>query len=146
MPTRRALLGAAVMNGTALAQPGGRLIRFVVPFAAGRHRHRGPLFAEDLSRALGAPVDNRPGMAGPLGADSVAKSAADGTEILDRTASVQMTNPFFYPSLLYNAGIDSTPVIHLAGLPNLLAENSRALIFSSSFGWDCAEAGPSGVA
>jgi tripartite-type tricarboxylate transporter receptor subunit TctC len=130
MPTRRAmLLGAATLaapalaTSRALAQPGGRPIRFVVPFAAGGGADIvARLFTEDLSRALGAPVviDNRPGMAGSLGADSVAKSAADGTNILICTPGVQMTNPFLYPSLPYNAETDFTPIIHLAELPNLL--------------------------
>lgn len=130
MPTRRAfLLGAATLaapalaTNTALAQPNGRAIRFVVPFAAGGGADIvARLFTEDLSRALGAPVviDNRPGMAGSLGADSVAKSAPDGTNILICTPGVQMTNPFLYPSLPYNAETDFTPVIHLAELPNLL--------------------------
>jgi tripartite-type tricarboxylate transporter receptor subunit TctC len=130
MPARRALLLGLAALATpalglecALAQPGGRPVRFVVPFAAGGGADIvARLFTEDLSRSLGVPVviDNKPGMAGSLGADSVAKSAADGTHILICTPGVQMTNPFLYPSLPYNAETDFTPVIHLAELPNLL--------------------------
>jgi tripartite-type tricarboxylate transporter receptor subunit TctC len=129
MPDRRHLLRAAALALPALAiyplraQPAGRAIRFVVPFAAGGGSDIvARLFAEDLTRALGASVviDNRPGMAGSLGADSVAKAAPDGTSILICTPGVQMTNPFLYPSLPYNAETDFAPIIHLAELPNLL--------------------------
>ncbi|MBO1075053.1 Bug family tripartite tricarboxylate transporter substrate binding protein [Roseomonas marmotae] len=129
MTTRRRLLQAAALAapalglGTARAQTGGRAIRFVVPFAAGGGSDVvARLFTEDLSRALGAPVviDNRPGMAGSLGADSVAKSPPDGTSIVICTPGVQMTNPFLYPALPYDAEKDFTPIIHLAELPNLL--------------------------
>jgi len=129
MPTRRSLLGTAALAAPALAtgrlraQPAGRPIRFVVPFAAGGGSDIvARLFTEDLSRALGAPVviDNRPGMAGSLGADSVAKAPPDGTSIVICTPGIQMTNPFLYPSLPYNAETDFTPIIHLAELPNLL--------------------------
>jgi tripartite-type tricarboxylate transporter receptor subunit TctC len=129
MPTRRSVLGAAALaipalrSGPSRSQPAGRPIRFVVPFAAGGGSDIvARLFSEDLARALGAPVvvDNRPGMAGSLGADMVAKAAPDGTSIVICTPGIQMTNPFLYSSLPYNAATDFTPIIHLAELPNLL--------------------------
>lgn len=129
MPTcRRSLLLAApallpVLAGRAVAQGGARPLRFVVPFAAGGGADIvARVFTEELSRSLGVPVvvDNRPGMAASIGADNVAKSPADGNTILICTPGVQMTNPFLYPALPYDAERDFAPVIHLAELPNLL--------------------------
>lgn len=124
---RRLLLAAPALlpalSGMAAAQGGSRPLRFVVPFAAGGGADIvARLFTEDLSRELGVAVvvDNRPGMAASIGADNVAKSPADGNTILICTPGVQMTNPFLYPSLPYDAEKDLAPVIHLAELPNLL--------------------------
>ena len=123
MGSAASLAAPAILTSAVRAQTAGRAVRFVVPFAAGGGADIvARLFTEDLSHALGAPVvvDNRPGMAGSLGADSVAKSAPDGASIVICTPGVQMTNPFLYPSLPYNAETDFTPIIHLAELPNLL--------------------------
>lgn len=120
---RRTILALPALAMPLIARAQSRPIRFIVPFAAGGGADIvARLFTDDLSRALGAPVvvDNRPGMAGSLGADAVAKAAPDGTTILIATPGVQMTNRFLYASLPYDPEKDFTPIIHLAELPNLL--------------------------
>ena len=44
----------------------------------------------------------------------------DGYTILICTPGVQMTNPFLYANLRYDAERDFTPIVHLAHLPNVL--------------------------
>ena len=57
-------------------------IKAIVPFAAGSATDQiGRAFAAKMSETLGQVivVDNKPGVNGMLGADAVAKSAADGS-------------------------------------------------------------------
>lgn len=129
MPSRRtvllASLAAAVpMQGAAQADiwP-SRPIRFVVPFTAGGGSDVVARFlAEELNRILKATViiENRAGQAGSIGADYVAKQPPDGYTMLICTPGIQMTNPFLYRSLPYDAARDFQPIIHLAELPNVL--------------------------
>ena len=87
-PTRRhALITAALLcSGGAWAQAYPiKPIRAVVPFAAGSATDQiGRAFAEKMSATLGQTIviDNKPGASGMLGADTVAKSPADGYTLL----------------------------------------------------------------
>ncbi|MEG1771569.1 MAG: tripartite tricarboxylate transporter substrate binding protein, partial [Comamonas sp.] len=68
-----------------------RPIRLVVPFAAGGANDlMARSAAEGASKVLGQPVviDNRPGAGGTVGADIVAKAAADGHTLLVSAAGV----------------------------------------------------------
>jgi tripartite-type tricarboxylate transporter receptor subunit TctC len=129
MPTtRRSLLAA---GGLALATPAPaqqaawptRPIRFIVPFApAGGSDIVARLLVEELSPRLGQPliVENRPGQAASLGAAHAAQQPPDGYTILICTPGVQMTNPFLYSNLPYDAERAFAPIVHIAHLPNLL--------------------------
>lgn len=105
-----------------------RFIRWVVPFAPGGGSDViARLLGEELTRILGQPlvIENKPGQAASIGADIVAKAAPDGYTILIATPGVQMTNPYLYASLPYDAEKGFAPIIHLAHLPNLMvAHNS----------------------
>src|SRR5258707_14465540 len=60
------------------AQPGGKVMRIVVPFAAGGAREGlARTFYRGFGAALGATpiIDNRPGAGGAIGTASVAKAA-----------------------------------------------------------------------
>ncbi|MGK7865478.1 Bug family tripartite tricarboxylate transporter substrate binding protein [Falsiroseomonas sp. E2-1-a4] len=128
--TRRTLLGIGAgltLTAPALAQGSApfpsRPIRFVVPFApAGGSDIVARLLAEELSSRLGQPlvVENRPGQAASVGAAHVAQQPPDGYTILICTPGVQMTNPFLYSNLPYDAERGFTPIVHIAHLPNIL--------------------------
>jgi tripartite-type tricarboxylate transporter receptor subunit TctC len=98
-------------------------VRIVVPFAAG-----GAIdiivraSAQQLSKELGQQtvIDNRPGAGGNIGADIVAKSAADGYTLVAGTSATHGVNPALYAKLPYDARRDFVPVAHIAGVPNVL--------------------------
>jgi tripartite-type tricarboxylate transporter receptor subunit TctC len=95
----------------------------VVPFApAGGSDIVARLLVEELSPRLGQPVivENRPGQAASVGAAFVAQQPPDGYTILIATPGVQMTNPFLYANLPYDAERGFTPIVHIAHLPNIL--------------------------
>lgn len=91
-------------------------IRIVVPFPPG-----GPVdfvartTGQKLTASLGQPivVDNRPGAAGIIGAELVAKSAPDGYTLLLTTGTMS-TTPFFYKKLPYDTVRDFLPVTMVA--------------------------------
>jgi tripartite-type tricarboxylate transporter receptor subunit TctC len=127
--TRRTLLAAAgiaaggLVPAHAQAPFPSRPIRLVVPFApAGGSDIVARLLVEELVPRLGQPiiVENRPGQAASVGAAHVAQQAPDGYTILIATPGVQMTNPFLYSNLPYDAERGFTPIVHIAHLPNIL--------------------------
>ena len=118
-----------------------RPVRFVVPFPPG-----GPtdfvarLIAQGLSKG-GQPfvVDNRAGAAGIIGADSLAKSPADGHSLLLTTGSTFATLPSLYASLPFDIKRDFSPILQVAKSPLILVthptsgiENPRDLISRES--------------
>jgi tripartite-type tricarboxylate transporter receptor subunit TctC len=114
------LTGASVAAADAFpAKP----VRIVVPFAAG-----GAIdiivraSAQQLSKDLGQQmvIDNRPGAGGNIGADIVAKSAADGYTLVAGTSATHSVNPSLYARMPYDARRDFVPIAHIAGVPNVL--------------------------
>lgn len=96
--SRRTLLGAATASLALSAAPWAaaqgfpaRPFRIIVPWSAGGSVDiAGRVVAEALHGALGQPgvVENMPGAAGTIGADQVAKAAADGHTLLVGTSSL----------------------------------------------------------
>ena len=84
------------------------------------------VLADKWSQVLGQPVtvDNKPGAGGNIGADFVAKSAADGSTLLIATVGTHAINPALYSVMPYNHVKDFTPVSFLASTPNLLVVNN----------------------
>jgi len=122
----------------ALSPYPSRPIRYVVPFAPG-----GPTdimsraIAERLAGSLGMPVvvDNRGGAGGSLGAQIVARAAADGHTLMIGHVGTHAINPALYPRLGYDPARDFQPVSLMATIPLVLvvnagvpAQNLKALI------------------
>jgi len=80
------LLAAALAAGQAAAQPAGpKVVRLVVPFAAGGSNDVvARAISQPLSRALGQSVvvENRPGANTLIGTELVARAPADGNTVL----------------------------------------------------------------
>jgi len=130
MPSRRKLLAAATLlalplaSGSAFAQSWPeKPIRIVVGFAPGGFTDvLARLIGQKLSERLNQPVvvDNKPGAAGTLGADLVAKAAPDGYTLLLAHSNSNSVAPSLYPKLPYNVLTDFTPIIPVANTPLLL--------------------------
>jgi tripartite-type tricarboxylate transporter receptor subunit TctC len=100
-----------------------RPIKYIVPFAAGGTTDiLGRMLGAKLSEALGQPVvvENRPGAAGALGVEMLAKSPPDGYTIGGGTISSHAINVSLYSKLPYDPIKDFTPITMLATLPNML--------------------------
>jgi tripartite-type tricarboxylate transporter receptor subunit TctC len=103
-----------------------RSIRLVVPFpAAGTTDILARAVAQKLTESLGQSVvvDNRPGAAGNIGSDLVAKSSPDGYTLLMGTVGTHAINPSLYSKMPYDHLKDFVPVVLVAGVPNVLVVN-----------------------
>ena len=125
----------ALACGTAAAQDfPSKPIRIVVPFPPGGSADvLARTIGIRLSSALGQPVvvDNKPGAGGILGADTVAKSPADGHTLLFANTNIAI-NPSLYKTLPYDTAAALAPVLLMVTVPNLLlvADNVKATSLS----------------
>jgi tripartite-type tricarboxylate transporter receptor subunit TctC len=119
------LLALAVPVSAAWAEYPERLIRAIVPFApGGSNDTMARLISPELSKALGQQVivENRPGAAGNIGIDALAKSAPNGYTILfSATASTQ--NPALFRKLPYDPLRDIQPVAEIGQAPYVFLVN-----------------------
>jgi tripartite-type tricarboxylate transporter receptor subunit TctC len=128
----------AVFAGSVAAQPAtnypNRAVKTIVPFTVGT----GP---DILARTIGAKlaerwrqpvvVENRPGASGNIGAEAVAKAAADGhTLMLLSVAGFTMTAAM-YPSLPYDPLKSFAPVCLAAVGSNVLVVNAAVPVKSA---------------
>ena len=116
------LLLAASQAVLAQAWP-NKPIRYIVPFAAGGTTDLlGRMVGAKLAEALGQPVvvENRPGAAGSLGVEMLAKAPPDGYTFGGGTISSHAINVSLYSKLPYDPLKDFTPITMLATLPNML--------------------------
>jgi tripartite-type tricarboxylate transporter receptor subunit TctC len=137
-----ALLGAPPV---AMAQEGApKLIRIVVPFSAGASN-------DAIARALAGPlarrldssviVENRPGAAGVIGADAVAKSPRDGSVVL-LTSSTFLTAAATHGRLPYDPIAAFSPVATVGQNPSLLAVSASTPFRSAAELFAAARAKP----
>ncbi len=128
---RTVLIAAAAAwlatNSPTVAWAQARPIRLVVPYPPG-----GPLdiaarmLAERVKDSLGTVVvENRPGAGGNVGADLVAKAAADGQTLLMGAVATHAINPWLYKRMPYDALRDFTPITLVAQVPNVLVINAE---------------------
>ncbi len=113
-------------KGTGPEWPSGP-IRLVVPFAAGGSTDiTARVLAENLRPVLGQTVvvDNRPGAAGSIAADIVAKATPNGYTILVASATL-VANMSLYRNLPYNFLTDLTPVSQTYNSNNAVVVNPK---------------------
>ncbi|WP_440106242.1 Bug family tripartite tricarboxylate transporter substrate binding protein [Acidovorax sp. BL-A-41-H1] len=120
-----ALAAAACTGTTALAQAAypNKPIKVIVPFAAGGATDvLARVLAEKMAVGLGQPmvIDNKPGAAGIIGTDAVAKAAPDGYTLLLGLSNSMLTNQFLYTKLPYSPERDIAPVYQIAIAPLVL--------------------------
>jgi len=115
-----ALMLAPALGRAAPAQPWPtRLVRFVVPFGAGVAPDVGcRLVTARLADAWGQQtvVENKPGAAGNLGTEAVARATPDGHTVL-MGAFTHTVNVFLYRSITYDPIADFAPVTLLSEQP-----------------------------
>ncbi|WP_280188862.1 Bug family tripartite tricarboxylate transporter substrate binding protein [Delftia sp. PS-11] len=124
-PSRRLLvtLVLAGLSCAASAQQSGKPLTLVVPFAPGGGSDTSArLLSQALSSRLGQTViiENKPGAAGVIGADQVARAQADGNTLLLGNIGTQSINPILYKKLPYDARTAFAPVSLVAELPQVL--------------------------
>jgi tripartite-type tricarboxylate transporter receptor subunit TctC len=98
-------------------------VRVVVTFPPGSTPDIvGRALASRLQEAMGQPfvVENRAGAGGNIGADAVAKAAADGYTLLVSTNGVFSINKSLYKSMPFDPDKDLVPVSLLATAPQML--------------------------
>lgn len=136
-PLLSALLLAIVPMAQAQTFP-DKPVMLVVPFPPG-----GPTdamartLAAEMKDKLGQPVivENRAGAGGNIGADYVARAAADGQTLLFGTSGPLAINASLYRKINYDPVKSFAPVIQIGHLPNILvvhpsvpAQNVQELI------------------
>ena len=103
-------------------------VKIVVPFAPGGTTDiLARAMAPELSRAFGQTfiVENKAGAGGNLGADIVAKSAADGYTILMGTVGTHGINVALYDKMPFDPVKDFAPITLIAGVPNVMVMNAE---------------------
>lgn len=118
-----ALVCAMLAQSAAAQAYPSKFIKLVNPYAAG-----GPfdLVAREVSKPLGdvlgqqVVIENRPGGGATVGADYVAKSAADGYTLLMSGSPSHVIVPAMQDKPLYDGIKDFTPIAMIATVPNLI--------------------------
>ena len=135
MSRRRSLLAVAALlcSAWAHAEPAypQRPITLVVPFGAGSVVDvQARALARGLAQRLGQAivVDNKPGVAGSLGSEAVARAAPDGHTLLIGTQGSHGTNMALYKTVRYD------PVKDFVAVHGLLS-NTPVLLCSPQRRW-----------
>lgn len=113
---------AAFAQGAYPSKP----VRIVVPFTPGGSSDiLSRAIGHELSKSMGQSfvIENIAGAGGSIGADRVAKSAADGYTLLMGHIGTLAVNPSLYPNLPYQPLKDFAPVAWVARVPNVLVVN-----------------------
>lgn len=116
--TKRALIALALSAacGAGFAQAPNwpsKPIRIVVGFAAGTPPDIfARLYGDHIGKKLNMPVviDNKPGTAGNLASDAVAKAPGDGHTLLYNLSTAFTINPYIYSKLPFDPDKDLVPV------------------------------------
>jgi tripartite-type tricarboxylate transporter receptor subunit TctC len=140
MSQRRKLLLAASACALGVTLPSGSVaqvatafpskpIRIIIPYAPGGTTDIvGRRMGQRLSELLGQPVviDNRTGANTVIGAEAVARSAADGHTLLFTNDATFVLNPVLFPALSYNVQRDFVPVASVTYVALALVVNGNS--------------------
>ena len=126
----RAILAASILGcafGAAVAQPyPAKPVRWVSPWPpGGANDIFSRAIAKKLAEAFGQPVvvENRPGAAGAIGTEAVAKAPADGYVLTLGSSPTHAIAPSLNPNLPYDPLRDFEAVTLVAVVPNVLVVN-----------------------
>lgn len=129
----RALIGlmfSSIVASLAYAQAWpGKPIRLVVPFPAGGGTD---IIGRELTQKITEAskwtfiVDNKPGSGGNIGIDNIAKSPADGYNLVLGQTSNLAINPSLYAKLPYDPVKDLTPISMVASAPLALVVSANS--------------------
>ena len=121
---RAALLALACLHGSAWSQTfPTRTVRIIIPFPPGGTSDiLARTLAQKLTEEWGQQViaENRPGAAGNVAAEFVAKQKGDPHVLLINTVGTHAINPAIYPNLPFDPIKDFTLITNLVNLPTLL--------------------------
>jgi tripartite-type tricarboxylate transporter receptor subunit TctC len=132
----------------AVAQYPDHPIRLIVPGAAGGGMDViGRLIANTIGESLkqSVVVENRPGAAGNIAVNQVAKSPPDGYTIVLGQTSQLAINPSLYGNLPYDPVKDFIPVVLLADAPNVVVVPANSAIKSLADVVQAAKNAPDGL-
>lgn len=120
---------SALALAAAWAQPAGKPLHLVVPFAAGGAQDViGRYLGEKLAPRLGVTVivENKAGAGGVIAADAVAKAAPDGETLLLATGGAISIAPNLKSRMAYDSLRDFAPVALVADTPMTLAVRAQS--------------------
>jgi len=128
--SRRKVLQAAGATASTIAVPSvfsqsawpSKAIRFVVPFApGGTSEIVARSVAAEMTKQLGQSVfvENKPGGAGVVAMQDVAKAAPDGHTLILTHVGTMAVNPYMLANQPYDVNKDFMPVTLLAKVPNV---------------------------
>ena len=124
-----AILALGLACGGAIAQNWpSQPIKIIVGYPAGGASDvAARIVGQKLSERLGQPVviENKPGAAGNIGADQVAKAPADGYTLLLGTISLSV-NPSLYPKMTYDPQKDLAAISMISSTPFVLVSNPQS--------------------
>jgi tripartite-type tricarboxylate transporter receptor subunit TctC len=127
------VLFAVIVAGAGAQAYPAKPVRIVVPFPPGGTsdilaRTLGP----KLTAEWGQPVvvDNRPGAAGNIAAEHVARSPGDGYTLFITTVGIHAIHPSLYGKLPFDATRDFTPITNLVMLPTVLTVHPSVPVHS----------------
>ncbi|SEP48826.1 Tripartite-type tricarboxylate transporter, receptor component TctC [Rhodospirillales bacterium URHD0017] len=117
-----ALVASLLTAGAAEAQYPDKPVRIIVPFIAGSAPDvAARQVAQRLTASLGQQfvVDNKPGVAGNIGAEVAARAAPDGYSLMLMTSS-HVLSPLLYAKVNYDPIKDFVPVTMITRIPSLM--------------------------